>query len=62
MTVNVSHVQPKTTLQRCSIARQFINDFNITSDVVVDGIDNTAELAYEARPERLYGSLGWTFV
>jgi len=61
--LGVCYRKPKTTLQRCSIARQFINDFNITSDVVVDGIDNTAELAYEARPERLYvikdGKVSW---
>lgn len=59
----VCYRKPKTTAQRCTIARHFKRDFNVSMEMVVDGIDNAAELAYEARPERLYvirdGVVAW---
>lgn len=50
--------QPKTLQQRCALAKQFCDDFlNDPSrqDIVllVDDMDNTVELAFEARPEKL---------
>jgi len=50
----VCYMQPKTTEQRIAIASDFARDFKAKYKIVVDGINNATELAYEARPERLY--------
>eukprot|EP01094_Clydonella_sp_ATCC50884_P012268 TRINITY_DN22268_c0_g1_i1.p3 TRINITY_DN22268_c0_g1~~TRINITY_DN22268_c0_g1_i1.p3 ORF type:complete len:129 (+),score=28.37 TRINITY_DN22268_c0_g1_i1:310-696(+) len=61
--LGVCYRKPRTTAQRCAIAQHFKRDFGVTMEMVVDGIDNAAELAYEARPERLYvirnGEVAW---
>ena len=51
--------QPKTLGQRLFIANQFLSDPLLGAHsrdvpVYVDDLDNSLELAFEARPERLY--------
>lgn len=55
----VQYVQPKILDERLFIANQFLKDPLLGSHsravpVYVDGLDNSLELAFEARPERLY--------
>jgi hypothetical protein len=53
----VSHRQPVTLAQRAAIAAELVRGSQggvPAHRVLVDGMDNAAELAYEARPERLY--------
>eukprot|EP00041_Stephanoeca_diplocostata_P011082 m.179980 g.179980 ORF g.179980 m.179980 type:complete len:102 (+) comp18404_c0_seq1:571-876(+) len=50
--------QPKTMAQRCALAKKFHDDFLVNASdrdvaLLVDDMDNTVELAFEARPEKL---------
>lgn len=46
--------QPQTIERRVEIAREFIETMDYQMEVVVDPIDNSAEQAFAAWPERLY--------
>jgi len=46
--------QPKTLEERVKIARDFIKNKNFKLPLYVDLMDNNANVAYDARPERLY--------
>lgn len=50
----VCYLQPKTLAQRLAIARDFVKRFNYRIPLVVDPMDNSANAAYSAWPERLY--------
>lgn len=50
----VCYKQPTTLDQRVAIARDFIERFDYKIPLMVDPMDNPAELAYAAWPERLY--------
>ena len=58
MTVNedqgVCYMQPTTLADRLVIANDFIERFDYGMPLVVDPMDNPAEEAYAAWPERLY--------
>jgi type I thyroxine 5'-deiodinase len=58
MTVNekqgVCYTQPKTLADRVVIANDFIERFQYTMPLVVDPMENPAEDAFAAWPERLY--------
>jgi hypothetical protein len=54
-TGNLCFVQPKTLKARLGVAKRFVAEMSLDqSTVVVDGIENETDLAFEARPERLY--------
>ena len=40
--------------QRVAVAKRFVADYAPVFETLVDSIDDAVELAYEARPERLY--------
>jgi len=46
--------QPKLLQERLAIANTFAEDLQITDKMVVDDISNPCDIAFEARPERLY--------
>jgi type I thyroxine 5'-deiodinase len=46
--------QPKSLQQRIKIAQAFVKDFNFTVPMYIDLMDNNADNAYMASPERLY--------
>ena len=48
--------QPTTLQQRISAANMFVST-GARAEVLVDGMGNEAELAYEARPEKLVRAL-----
>lgn len=53
----VCYSQPRTLAQRCAAARDMLaltEGVASGAALVVDSMDNACELAYEARPERLY--------
>lgn len=53
-TDGICYRKPQTLQQRISIARSFATDSKIPVDrIVVDCMENTVELAYDARPEKL---------
>ncbi len=58
MTVNekqgVCYAQPQTLAERVMIANDFIERFQYTMPLVVDPLENPAEDAFAAWPERLY--------
>ena len=58
MTVNekqgVCYAQPQTLADRVMIANDFIERFQYTMPLVIDPMDNPAEDAFAAWPERLY--------
>ena len=58
MTVNeeqgVCYAQPQTLADRVMIANDFIERFQYTMPLVVDPMENPAEAAFAAWPERLY--------
>ena len=58
MTVNeeqgVCYTQPQTISDRVMIANDFIEHFQYTMPLVVDPMENPAEDAFAAWPERLY--------
>ena len=51
---DVCYAQPKTLPDRVTIAKDFVARFDFDLPLVVDPIDNPAELAYAGWPERLY--------
>mmetsp|Transcript_24964 Transcript_24964/g.56621 ORF Transcript_24964/g.56621 Transcript_24964/m.56621 type:complete len:98 (+) Transcript_24964:447-740(+) len=55
--------QPQTLEQRLGIVRDFAKDIGVEGRMVVDGMSNTCDREYEARPERLYvldgGNIVW---
>eukprot|EP00736_Rhodelphis_marinus_P008229 Rmarinus@m.17191 len=51
---DVCFKQPRSTQDRIAVAKAFSSKFDVSVPVWVDGADNKIELAYEARPERLY--------
>lgn len=55
--------QPKQLEERLKIANDFAKDLKVTDRMVVDSMANEADIAYEARPERLYviedGKIKW---
>jgi thyroxine 5-deiodinase len=46
--------QPRSTEERCDIARTFVRRFDFRLPLVVDTIANAADMAFDAWPERLY--------
>lgn len=54
-TGNLCFMQPRTLQARLSVAGRMVEDMQLDpASVVVDGIENETDLAFEARPERLY--------
>lgn len=51
---DVCFAQPRTLDERMAVATAMRDRLGVGSPLVVDGVDNACELAYEARPERLY--------
>jgi hypothetical protein len=51
---DVCYAQPKNLAQRVAIANDFIKRFNYPIAFGIDDINNAAEAAYSAWPERLY--------
>lgn len=51
---DVCYVQPKTLEQRVAIANDFSRRFKYPLPLAVDTMDNAAEQAFAAWPERLY--------
>lgn len=47
-------MQPKILQERLDLANQMAKDLGVTDKMVVDDITNPCDIAYEARPERLY--------
>lgn len=50
----VCYMQPRTLEDRLAIARDFVERFDYRIPLVVDPMDNPAEVAYSGWPERLY--------
>lgn len=46
--------QPETIAERCTIADTFVKSLNVTTPLVVDGIDNKVSQIYGGWPDRLY--------
>ena len=53
-TEDVCYRQPKTMQERLAIANDFVRRFNYRIPLVVDPMDNRANAAFAAWPERLY--------
>jgi len=53
-TIGACIKQPKTLEERISVATKYQNEFKLPFPLTVDYMDNAAELAYAAWPERLY--------
>jgi hypothetical protein len=51
---DVCYAQPKTLTQRVAIANDFIKRFNYPIEFGIDDINDVADGAYSAWPERLY--------
>jgi hypothetical protein len=51
---NLIYDQPKTLNDRLTIARDFVHRMEYDLEVVVDSMDNVANEAFAAWPERLY--------
>ena len=51
---DVCYAQPKTLAQRVAIANDFIKRFNYPMEFGIDDINDAADSAYSAWPERLY--------
>ena len=56
--------QPRTLEERITIARDFVRHMQYTLPIVVDDIDDAAERAFAAWPERIYivnsdGTIGY---
>jgi hypothetical protein len=47
-------VDPTTQEERCEVARYFADEFHLSLPILVDSIDDKAEAAYTAMPERIY--------
>ncbi len=50
----VCYLQPQTTEQRVAIARDFVARFHYDIPLLVDPIENPANIAWAGWPERLY--------
>ena len=50
----ICYMQPKSLAQRIAIANDFVARFDYAMPLVVDSMENEAEDAYAAWPERLY--------
>src|SRR5262249_30816989 len=50
----VCYAQPQTLAERCAIARDFVQKLAHGLPLLVDPIDNPADAAFAAWPERLY--------
>ena len=50
----VCYAQPRTLAERCAIARDFVQRSAYALPLLVDPIDNAADAAFAAWPERLY--------
>jgi len=46
--------QPRSTEERCAVAKSFVSRFDFRLPIVVDSIRNEADAAFDAWPERLY--------
>jgi hypothetical protein len=53
-TEEVCYPQPKSSEARIAIANDFVKRFKYDIPLLVDGIENAANAAYAAWPERLY--------
>lgn len=53
-TEDVCYLQPRSTSERIGIANDFVKRFKYTIPLLVDSIENPANAAYAAWPERLY--------
>ncbi len=53
-TEDVCYMQPTTLAERIAIARDFVKRTDYRLPLVVDSMDNAAEKAFAAWPERLY--------
>jgi hypothetical protein len=51
---DVCYAQPKTLKQRVAIANDFVQRLKYPIPFGIDDMDNSADLAYSAWPERLY--------
>ena len=52
-TGNLCFMQPRTLAARLTVAGRFVQDMQLDpTSVVVDGIENETDLAFEARPSR----------
>jgi type I thyroxine 5'-deiodinase len=51
---NVCYPQPRTLGERVAIANDFVKRFDYDVPMAVDGMENVAEKAYAAWPERFY--------
>ncbi len=61
---SVCYSQPRTLTDRLAIAKDFVERFTWSLPMVVDAMDNGADSAYAAWPERLYvvgrdGRVAW---
>mmetsp|Transcript_12373 Transcript_12373/g.13700 ORF Transcript_12373/g.13700 Transcript_12373/m.13700 type:complete len:120 (+) Transcript_12373:1493-1852(+) len=46
--------QPRTTIERCGVARSFVKEYQYQLPMLVDTIENSFEQAYAAWPIRFY--------
>jgi type I thyroxine 5'-deiodinase len=53
-TEDICYPQPKSLDQRVAIAKDFVGRFQYELELVVDPMENLAEEAFAAWPERLY--------
>jgi hypothetical protein len=51
---SICYPQPQTLVQRVAIANDFIQRFHFPLPISVDDMQETADLAYGAWPERIY--------
>ena len=51
---NVEYEQPKTLDERLELARAFVFEMDVKTQIFVDDIRNTANACYAAWPERIY--------
>ena len=51
---NVCYAQPRTMEQRVAIANDFVQRFEFKLPLLVDGMDNAADVVYAGWPERFY--------
>jgi hypothetical protein len=54
VTEDICYAQPKSLAQRLAIGNDFIRRYHFPPPFAVDDMDNTADLAYAAWPERFY--------
>jgi hypothetical protein len=54
VTEDICYAQPKSLAQRLAIGNDFIRRYHFPLPFAVDDMDNAADLAYAAWPERIY--------